>query len=650
MLVMAALWLGIVLVPLCLVFVIDTASWWTHHRHLQLQADAAAFAGGAAFAACVADAGGADSAMQVEAATYAWTATSTYNGQIGGANQGSITALFNSPTYASGSGSDDTVTGSSCNSNMFDVKMTEENLPLFFDSVIPGLSVVPAINAHARVNLYEAQSGRPGLPVAVADVAPQQVFVSLWTCGNSDCTSGSSIGTYSSGGPPVQSGSLNMWTISAPGVGIPINQSIGLRVGIASDGGSHDCYPGTASDGGAQYQCYERDSNTPLTIIRGGDTAAVNNTAILHEVEESTDCSGAPFFSDYWGQSSCTATVRAHVYYVVSPPAPQINASSLTVRANGASMTPDQGSCALDSGCWYTRTFTYGMADGQQTVELSWRRSGGGGGPPVFTTFVNGPHQQAYSADSALDVTGPVKIVAVSPGYTFEGGSSQSLTVTVGIQAGLSSLGLPSSSPVALRLTKARGNDEDATSQVLNCDSGQSLAQEIQNGCTTPYAISPTGTCPSSADPADCAPIGGGGGANLRNALRQRIPCSSAIDLSPDPLAQPLDPRLAQLVVTDLFSLSGANLTGGGSVPVADLATFYITGWGRYKKHGGWTTDCNGVNEDPPAWLATVSDNNVTMVWGRFIKWVWPGDVSPDRPTCDLYSSDITPCTAQLVR
>src|ERR1051326_3722824 len=62
---------------------------------------------------------------------------------------------------------------------MLDVKSSERNLPLFFGS-IAGFSALPSINAHARVSLEAATSAAASLPLAIPDIHPSTVFVTLW--------------------------------------------------------------------------------------------------------------------------------------------------------------------------------------------------------------------------------------------------------------------------------------------------------------------------------------------------------------------------------------------------------------------------------------------------------------------------------------
>src|SRR6516225_9805570 len=96
------------LIPtLLLVFAIatDVGNWFVHRRHLQMQVDAAALAGGALFGNCFSTdstvAAGASSAIEDEAARYAGLASSSYNLQVGGGSS-NISVAYNSQTFPGG--------------------------------------------------------------------------------------------------------------------------------------------------------------------------------------------------------------------------------------------------------------------------------------------------------------------------------------------------------------------------------------------------------------------------------------------------------------------------------------------------------------------------------------------------------------------
>ena len=64
-LVMVVLWLPVIILFGMLVF--EVGNWFEHKRHLQMQADAGAFAGGGLFNGCFGDASAASVAIEAEA-------------------------------------------------------------------------------------------------------------------------------------------------------------------------------------------------------------------------------------------------------------------------------------------------------------------------------------------------------------------------------------------------------------------------------------------------------------------------------------------------------------------------------------------------------------------------------------------------------
>ena len=131
-LVMTALWLPVVI--LMASFVIDAGNWFEHKRHLQLQADAGAFAAGSLFNGCFGDQTAANTSIDSEARKYSGdpTGVAPYNLQIGGSNQGAVTVRINKKMFqVGGPGPDDTVEDLPCAAKMVDVKITEAGLPWF---------------------------------------------------------------------------------------------------------------------------------------------------------------------------------------------------------------------------------------------------------------------------------------------------------------------------------------------------------------------------------------------------------------------------------------------------------------------------------------------------------------------------------------
>lgn len=169
--------------------VIDVGNWYVHHRHLQTQADAAALAAGSHFADCFspdsAVVANATANMQAAAQRYAGNSSSNFNFQVahGTSDASTVVTLYNSKTFARGGpGPDDTVADPCTSPYMFDVKQTDEDVPYVLaalvNAFVPSAStVVPAINAWARVELKKSIILQGSLPLAVPDIDPKHITV-----------------------------------------------------------------------------------------------------------------------------------------------------------------------------------------------------------------------------------------------------------------------------------------------------------------------------------------------------------------------------------------------------------------------------------------------------------------------------------------
>ena len=98
-------WFALLLPVLVLffVFVVDVSNWFEHKRHLQLQADAGALAGGGVFTIPCSDAN-----VEATARKYAGDpdASAPYNLQVPPTNRGNVHVLINSTEYWNNGGSD----------------------------------------------------------------------------------------------------------------------------------------------------------------------------------------------------------------------------------------------------------------------------------------------------------------------------------------------------------------------------------------------------------------------------------------------------------------------------------------------------------------------------------------------------------------
>nr|MBA3432287.1 pilus assembly protein [Actinomycetota bacterium] len=178
-----------VILPLLLIMaalVWDTGNWWTHRKHLQTKADAAAFAGGGVWEfPCGTSV---DARIVAEARKYAGPhmgpgnqdfRTTAFNPQIGGTPGEDIHVVLNGDNWwdddAGLDPADSTSPlGSVCESKTLDVKATEENNnPLF--GLLP---FFPDLKRKARVEIREAEGITGLLPIAVR--APEPVSAAVF--------------------------------------------------------------------------------------------------------------------------------------------------------------------------------------------------------------------------------------------------------------------------------------------------------------------------------------------------------------------------------------------------------------------------------------------------------------------------------------
>ena len=679
------------MLPLLLVavFVVDVGNWWGHKRHIQLQVDSSAFGGGDAMGACFNPAAG-KTVVYNTATTY--YGLNPIGGQFGSADQGSEPSppvynqnLPNDPDPIPASSVDNgggPLTGPCASPYVFDVRTTESGLPLFFGS-LPGFSSVN-VTGHARVQLFQAGQAPPNFPLAFPSDNPTHVWASVYNLS----TGGSLTPPVSLNGPDT-SGPLDMWGPGTAPFTMPSNgtSNVGVRIGVGS--AVTDC-SGTVT-GGSGYACYPQDG--PAIVIHNYSTTTSrpsnwgsNPPGVLRQVTEST-CSGSPFFSDVNG-SSCAASVTAIVDWPSSCPT---NYKCETwVTGNDTHSTAESSHIvytgSIGAGSSYTLGFSYPNADGQEPVTLSWNYkmtkttsgncSGGGpnacppgynGGNPASGAFPNAYHQSAYSADSDLDVTGPVKSIAFSCSGCTGGGptsssgsSSPTFTINVGLQPGLSrtlvppncsTAGTPACTPVVVRAqSKNFGSAKTNHTTVITCtdkNGNNDVKDAFSNAAVCNNFKLNTGTpCPDGISPPaalDCADVKGGDlGNSFVPALNQRFASCPPVVWPP---TDPSDPRIVQIIITNQSDLSQS---GHISVPVVQFGGLYVTGWGAWNGNS-WDLGCPGVNIAPnqiPG-LCTRSCGGQEAIWGYWMEAVKPEDTGDPSKNC---TGNFIVCVATLIR
>jgi hypothetical protein len=598
-LIMVALWLPVLV--LFIILVVDVGNWFVHKRHLQMQADAGALAGGGSFTfPC------ADDPIVSNTRKYSGDATSgsPYNLQVAPTEQSNVHVLINSTAYWNEGGTDYSDGGPPCSARMVDVKITEANLPWYFR-----LANVPAINAHARVEIQALAKLAGALPVAVPDIDPKVArayFV--------DESTGAVIASTPLTKTGI-SGGLAVWDNAAAPLSVPVNASK-IGVLIALGGGS------STTCGGQYVQCYDAASSNGIVYVRGfpgGGSGAQTNPPIARDVRlVAGSCAHGYFTSE---AAPCSIGVSAVVDFGTSDP----------VNLVGASVTAVVGGVAKPlaydaaTGRWFSdaaNLFTVNPNAGPISVELQWEETKGsvnvGGRLETCKTSGNkckgtfGIVQRTFSA--VVDRSGPLKIVEISEGgasgaNSFEIGTTHNLVVRVAIEGNLEVAQSVSDPVVLLRVTGSQNQSVDCDPDLPN------LRDEIRYGCEPKYEVNNGATCPPTApalwgtpQPWNCVAIQTGGAVGqVEHGMRDRIlggasTCTSPNNWSSFPNIPPGDPRIVPVFITPFGTFTGS---GNEVVPVTNFATFYVTGW--------FSSPCN--DDDP------VPDKGYIV--GHFIKYIF---------------------------
>jgi len=612
-LVMFVLWLPVLLA--FIVFVADVGNWFVHKRHLQMQADAGALAGGGLFTVPCGDA-----PIVATARKYGGdpNAVAPYNLQVPPTDPNNVHVLINSTSYWNQGGNDYTDGGQPCAAKMVDLKLTEADLPLFF-GVIPGLSVVPAINAHARVSVQQLSYAGGGLPIAVPDVDPTKAQAKFI-----DESTGAVLATTTLTNTGVANG-LSIWDNSASPVSIPVNTShIGLRVTLS----------GTTSTtcGDPLVDCYDLGSTNGIVHVRGWSSSgsgAQPNPPLARDVTLSQGTCSDPYFTS--STSTCSIGVSAVVDFGVANPTAVGARVSAVVAGHTNLLT-----YVAATGRWESTGNNFFSIDpgvGPVPVELKWEERGigsvngqpctNGGNNPCQGSF--GIVQRSFSANETR--SGPIKLAQVWENSSFwknsfQTGTAHDLVVKIGIIPNLQNASDVNDPIVTLRVAGGSQN------QSLDCDPDWSnLADELANGCRPHYTPNTGNACPTSAstlwaspEPWDCVAIQTGGATNqVPKGLNLRIlgdekanTCTSPNNWSMFPNIPPGDPRVLNVFMTPFGSFGGS---GNDVFPVTKLGTFYITGWTGQGQ--GFNNPCQGNGDDP------VPNNDAGNIVGHFIKYIF---------------------------
>jgi hypothetical protein len=645
-LVTVVLWLPLLM--LLPIFVIDVGNWFGHHRHLQTQADAAALAAAGELATTFGAAACDDSAVEQTAREYSGTESGGYNHQIGGTSPDEVHFEPNSPTYYNqASPVDDSVdTAGPCESGMIDVKLTETDLPLFFRAASLFTSV-PFINSHARVELFQKDRFVDSLPVAVPDPNPTRVKVTFLDEANGNAVLGTRELTRDG-----TSNGLSIWDNATDPLALPVNTSrIGVRVALS--GGS------TTNCGDRFVSCFNQ-----VLFMRGYSTSgsgAPPNPPVARSVYLTRGSCPDPYFQA--SGASCTVVVHADIDFGpcgANNQLPNVGASvTAHVGGTNAPLTFQNGSCRGSTSEWASAPVSVASAAGPVSVTLDWRETnapqkitGAGCGnrkdPPFNCSgqFEGGQAvQRTFSGATAEGNTlnGPIRMSQLWEGNSLwvnsvPRGSTHAVSVKIGLTQNLiEDATAPSAPLVHLAVIGNQG-------QKVDCDPALSnLEDELGQGCAPDYErISSSAQCPANAStlwaspqPWQCVAIATGNATGqVRHGMNYRIQgdrntstCSSPNHWPDFPNLDPSDPRIVNVFLTPFGSF---NETGGGTAPVTDFATFYVSGYDH--------SPCSG---DDPA--------GQDEIVGHFMKYVQTlNDGSGGTEPCD--KSELGACVAVLTQ
>jgi putative Flp pilus-assembly TadE/G-like protein len=645
-------------------FVVDVGHWFEHKRHLQAQVDAGALAGATAFDGCASasatdrsnSASAANGAIETQIRKYAGDTknnAAALNAQVN--NKPNVTVVINASKYPGDGGANyDDPAGPPCASGYVDVKSTDANLPLLFAS-----SVVPKINAHARVSIEQVTTLSGSLPLAVEDVNPLATGALVV---NEDNKAILARQTLAAGTPTTLNGqSLTPWTGGPASFSVTSpNKNMGVVFALCSN--PKICGP-TKGDAwltdptktlsqvcGQLFVTCVNGDQTGLEFIQGYSTSGTGSSTVpllrsvtLRKDAGSGACTddSAPYFMLNGG---CKIGVDAVLNFgMTGDPSKNENLGGInaTVSVGGCDLNYASSS-GTNSNWSATNCRTIASGAGKVPLALSWATQTGSGKskvnssgtfPQVARPFANdGPtdtqsYPIAYARLSGSSASAPCADPTM-PTNSFAFGSTATICIGIGVFGNLK-IAADASDPT--KLLKF-GNASSHTGAV-DCASGN-LRQQIAGGCTVPVQVNTGEACPNATNPVDCLPIITGvkrGQEDKGMDDRWVVNGVCTPNNWPAP-GQPInilagDTRAVPLIVTLYGAFAGS---GSGYVPVTGFAAFYVTGW------DGASNKCNGINESPP----TGATNGT--IWGHFIKYV--GDLGSSTGTVGCDFSALAPC------
>jgi hypothetical protein len=681
-----------------LIFVIDVDNWYEHQRHLQVQADSAALGAATAFQ----PSGCSDGTIYATAGQYGGASSVTgpggqvasttplYNGQVGNSSQTNLHELVNSKTFYNQSSTslpqtpDDTNTSAPCETPsgqvpMIDVKMTETNLPWFFNP----LKLVPFINAQARVSFLQESTSFGAEALAVADSAPVAaeayfvnedvspgssgwILASTKLCKQQDAASNGDQVWDNSGGaggstyadPSCQGG-------GAPGpLPVQINKPhVGVVIALSGNKNDVTC-------GDPYVECFDdtqSGGNGPSLLHIQGYSLGGSGTIQTPRARQVTITSPPGSCTDgYFSNSTtnCTATINAKIDYG-STNRKGVTVTPVVSAGGGKGVNESPLTFNSTSGQWTGTISLQGAGSNQIDLDVhcTKNQSGPCGSSTTDAAITDVQRSSAASTNTSGTIDGAWisevgsggSIIQSQDADSFEVCESQdnnscthNLVVTVDVGSSLQNTTSFSAPPYAIKLGTSQ-------SDVVECppyptSSGYDYRNGIANGCPQQFTINNSDSncaqAQANTSPYDCIELASGikegptsqgictritlqnCGAGLTPPAGLRYYCPNNWVNNNNggvPVIPANDSRLVTLFVMPYGSTTASGQPqASGFVPIVDFAEFYVTGFDG--------DPCSSDNGAPPG----ASGNG--WIVGHFIKYVQPPGTGSGSGACVVSS------------
>ena len=619
-------------------FVLDVGNSFVHARHLQTQADAAAFAGAQEFPTVFGNCNAA-----------ANTAIAKRAGQYGGTEQlatpfgtvAALTPLYNLPHlektaalhtllnskkfYKQSSPVDETAQEKGpCEAAMVDVKVTETDLPWYFkvaNEIFNGtpLKGVPYDNAHARVEILQETEATGMSPLAVAETAPVAARAYFVDEDNKNAILAQA---------PLEKVEVNgqgqdVWSNPTAPASVTINHPhIGVVIALSGNKSDTTC-------GHDYVECFGRKTETAKPTLEAAESAlhiAGYSTAGVGTAEKplarEVTLAGVTCPDGYFSgaEANCTFTIKAKVDWGAANKEGQKTPTlEAEVAGTKTKLTPKAGSSE------WTGTATLPAGTGSREVTLLYECKLETGSPCAKTTKVTFKNvHRIFAANTVHSGSITAAWVGVSGGApqdanSFAGCSTctQKLVVTVDVAGSLSAA---TGFADPLKQLKFEGNH----GVIVGCppntagESASEFREHLEKGCPGKYKINTANpACTVNVEPFDCLKVNANGkkkGAISGFANRiEKLPgktfyCANKWQNTNNGGVPELprdDSRIVEVFVMPYGSLNseGEAILPSGEVQVQDFAAFYVMGFPGDK-----------CNSDP--------STQGTEIVGHFIKYI----------------------------